>query len=484
MRHGRGLQARRPAPDPTAPSERAEGRLARAGGGVGPAAGAFLAVALACGVPGRALAAPVPAGDTVRLSLAGAVERAARQSRSVARAGLGVRGAQARAVERRSELLPSLSLSGVSQAHTLNTVTFGLDFPTAPGQEPFFDPGGEVLGPIRTTDVRGRVSQTLLDWAAVERLREAGESTDAARARQDEARERAGAAAATAYVRALGSRARLDAQRADVDLSGELVDVARELLAAGVAVRLDVTRAEAQLAGMRARLIAAESEARRTRLALLRALDLPLGTDVVLTDTLGVAGGELPDAEDAVATALEERGDLRAAESDIRASRRELAAVRAERLPRVDLVVDDGWIGRHPDNLLNTYLWSLEVSVPVFSGFRNRSRREQERVREESLTLQAAELREDVAYQVRDALLELSAATDQVAAARVQLRLAREEYDQARERFQEGVAGTADVITAGLRLNQARLSEVDAVAARELARVSLAAAQGTASGIR
>ncbi|HZD04136.1 MAG TPA: TolC family protein, partial [Longimicrobiales bacterium] len=260
--------------------------------------------------------------------------------------------------------------------------------------------------------------------------------------------------------------------------------VARELLAAGVAVRLDVTRAEAQLAGMRARLIAAESDARRARLALLRALDLPLGTEAVLTDSLVVTSGELPEAEEAVAIALEARGDLRAAESDIQVSRRELAAVRAERLPTVDLTVDDGWIGRRPDNLLNTYLWSLEVSVPVFAGFRNRSRREQQRAREESLTLQAEALKEDVAYQVRDALLELSAAGDQVEAARVQLRFSQEEYDQARERFQEGVAGTADVITAGLRLNEARLSRVDALAARELARVSLAAAQGTATGIR
>ncbi|HZD06318.1 MAG TPA: TolC family protein, partial [Longimicrobiales bacterium] len=166
--------------------------------------GVLLPLTLAGAVPGRALAAPAPGGDTLRLSLADAVQRAGERSRGVARAGLAVRGAEAREVESRSALLPSLSLSGASQAHTLNTVTFGLDFPTAPGQEPFFDPGGEVLGPIRTTDVRGRLSQTLLDWPAVERLRGAGEAADAARGRREEARERAAAAAATAYVRALG----------------------------------------------------------------------------------------------------------------------------------------------------------------------------------------------------------------------------------------------------------------------------------------
>lgn len=433
--------------------------------------------------PAARAARPAP-GDTLRFSLAGAVERASQRSREVARAGLATRGAEALTSERRSDLLPSLSLSGSTSAHTLNTVTFGLDFPTAPGQEPFFDPAGEVIGPIRITDLRGRVSQTLLDWSAVERLRAAEDDVDASRAREDGAREAAAVGAATAYVRALHSEARLEAQAADVTLSDELVGVARELLAAGVAVRLDVTRAEAQLAGMRTRLITARSDASRTRLALLRALDLPLGTEIVLTDSLSAGTGELPDADQAVETALGERSDLQAAESDIRSARREIAAVGAERLPTVQLAVDDGWIGRKPDNLLNTYLWSLEVSVPIFSGFSNRSRREEERVRAEALTLQTADLRDDVAFQVRDALLQLAAAGDRVEAARVQLELAQQEYDQARERFQEGVAGTADVMTAGLRLNEARLAEVDALAARELARVSLAAAQGTATELR
>ncbi len=83
-------------------------------------------------------------------------------------------------------------------------------------------------------------------------------------------------------------------------------------------------------------------------------------------------------------------------------------------------------------------------------------------------------------FQVRHALLDLKAADQQVEAVSAQLQLAELEYQQARERFQEGVAGAGDVITAALRLNEARTLHVDALAASQGARVALAAAQGRA----
>ena len=63
-------------------------------------------------------------------------------------------------------------------------------------------------------------------------------------------------------------------------------------------------------------------------------------------------------------------------------------------------------------------------------------------------------------------------------AARERLTLGEQELAQSRERFRAGVAGNADVITAQLNLDAARSQYIDALAAHELARVSLARAQG------
>lgn len=443
---------------------------------------AVVAVMVAFATPATLFAAPQTAPpDTLRLTLAEAVEMAARSARAVEMARVGVRGAEARVDQRRAAYFPEVKASASRGARTLNTATFGLDFPTAPGQEPLFDPGGEVVGPIQNTDLRGTLSQTILDMSALEWIHSAGSSLEASRLREEAAAQQAAAGAGIAYVRALGAEARLQAQENDLDLARELVDIARELLASGVGVRLDLTRAEAQEASMNARLISARAGAERARLGLLLALDLPPDTPLTLTDSLAAPSQPLPEPGEATEAALEDRMDVRAAEQDVVASRMATTAVRYERLPTLELGASDGWIGRSLSGILNTYDWSLRVSVPVFTGFRHRAKVQEQEAQTQTAQLRRDDLREQVTFQVRTALLDLQASREGLAAASTQLQLAEMEYQQARERFQEGVADAGDVITAALRLNEARMLQVDALTASQSARVALAAAQGRAS---
>ena len=427
--------------------------------------------------PGMAQAAP---GDTVRLRLDQAVQMAARQGRMVEMARTGVQGAAARAEERKAAYLPDLRASVMRGARTMNTATFGLDFPTAPGEEPLFNPNGEIVGPINNTDLRGSISQTLFDWSALESIHSANSALEASRMRQEAAAQQAAAVAGAAYVQALAAEARLEAQETDVKLAGELVDIAREVLASGVGVRLDLTRAEAQEAAMNARLIAAQAGAERARLGLLKALNLPADTPLILEDTLRAPQGGAPREIEATRVAMEERQDVRAAGQDVVAAGLAAAAARHERLPTLKVGASDGWVGREASKILNTYDWSFLVSIPVFDGFRTRARIQEHDAEVQALELRREELEEQVTFQVRHALLDLKAADQQVEAVSAQLQLAELEYQQARERFQEGVAGAGDVITAALRLNEARTLHVDALAASQGARVALAAAQGRA----
>jgi len=422
--------------------------------------------------------------DTLRLTLADAVEMAGRSTRAVEMARAGVEGAQARVQQRKADYLPEVRASAARGARTLNTATFGLDFPTAPGQEPLFDPGGEVVGPIHNADLRGTLSQTILDLSVLERIRSAGSSLEASRMREEAATQQAAARAGSAYVRALGAEARLKAQETDLDLARELVEISRELLASGVGVRLDLTRAQAQEATMNARLISARAGAERARLALLMALDLAPDTPLVLLDTLAAPPESTVEPEAATRAALNGRGDVRAADQDVLSSRLATTAVRYERMPTLELGASDGWIGRSVSGVLNTYDWSLRVSVPVFTGFRHRAKVAEQMAETRTAELRREDLREQVAFQVRVALLDFQASREGLEATATQLRLAELEYQQARERFQEGVAGAGDVITAALRLNDARTLNVDALTACQSARVALAAAQGQALLLR
>jgi outer membrane protein TolC len=430
---------------------------------------------------------PPSLGEPVRLSLGDAARRAARQSNTVQGAEQRVAEAQARVTQAKAALYPDFSATVVPSGRTFNSVTFGITIPPAPGQQPLFNPDGQVLGPVNTTDLRGHVSTNIFDYSVLQRVRTAQTSANAARADVSTAGDLAALQAADAYIRVLRTNAQLQARLADSALARDLVTIAQSQLEAGVGVALDVTRAQTQLAGVHSQLILARNDRDRAQLDLRRTLNLSLDTRVDLTDTLSTNVPEdlALDEPTATARALRDRPDLRAAEEQIRAARQTVSAIRAERLPSVSAFGDDGVIGKTgATRLLPTYTWGVQLSLPVFDGFRREGRiQEQEAVTRE-LDVRRRDLEQQASIDVRSALLDLASAREAIGASRERLRLAEQEVDQARQRFRAGVAGNSDVVNAALTLNAARSQYVDVLTSLQVARVSLARAEGAVTQLR
>ena len=455
---------------------------------LGRAAALTAAVAIGAAPALRAQQTPAPSlGQPVRLSLGDAARLAAHQSNGVQTAEQRVAEAVARVRQSRAALLPELSANALQSGRTFNSVTFGISLPSAPGQPPLFNPDGEVLGPVNTLDLRGRVQANLIDPAAIARLRTAQTAADAARADIGNAGELAASQAAVAYVRVQRGNAQLNARLADSVLARELLNIAQSQLEAGVGVALDVTRAQSQLAGVRAQLISARNERDRAQLDLRRALNLSLDTPVELTDSLtSVVPEDLAlDETTAIARALRDRPDLRAAEEQIRAAQQTVRAIRAERLPSISAFGDQGTIGKTGSSrLLPTYTYGLQLSLPIFDGFRREGRIQEQEAMTRELDVRRRDLEQQASIDVRGSLLDLAAAREALSASRERLRLAEQEVEQARERFRAGVAGNADVVTAALTLNAARSQYVDVLTALQQARVSLARAEGAITQLR
>lgn len=421
-------------------------------------------------------------GDTYRLSLGEAARLAAERSTPVLEARARTEGAQARIRGSLSDLLPRVDASASRSARTFNTASFGLDFPTIPGQPPFFDPDGEVVGPVDATDVRARAVVPLLDLAAFRRRGSAIAGADAARAEEGAVEDATAAAAANAYVAALRARADVTAREEDLSLAEELLTVAQGQLDAGVGVAIDVTRAQSQVATIRAQLLAARHRAETADLMLRRTLRISDADVIELTDELASMEVEpLPSEGQAISEALDERSDLNAAEAYEAAAEQTVSATRAGRLPRLTASVDEGFYGETYRNMLRTYSWSVSLSVPLFDGLDRSSRIREQEARVRELGYRISDMEEEVAFQVRQALLALGAAQEQEAAAAERLRLAELEVGQEEERLRAGVVGTADVVRAAMRLNAARTAHLDALAAVQTSRVQLAAARGTVS---
>ena len=415
-----------------------------------------------------ALARPLTLGDAARLG--------ARQNASALEARARTAQAAARITQSRSELLPSISGYAAENGRSYNSATFGITFPG-------FDANGEVIGPVNIFDVRAKITETLFDFGALQRIKGARTTARAYGATAANEAELSAQNAANAYLRAQRADAQLGARVADSVLADSLLVIAHEELRAGVGVALDVTRAQSQFATIRAQLIVARNEQDRSRLDLLRALGQPLTAKVSLADSLnGLALRDTTINEaDAIDLALRTRPDLRAADEQIRAAEQEVTAIKAERLPSLAAFGDYGYIGK--DRLLGTYDWGVQVSIPIFDGLRREGRIEEAKAISNEIDIRRRDLRQEAAIQVRGALLDLRSAKEEADAVREALRLAQQEVAQAQERFRAGVAGNADVFTASLSLNSARTQAVDALSSYQGAKVALARAIGSVTAL-
>lgn len=431
--------------------------------------------------PGAAHSQAAPTTPT-RITLGDAARLAARQNGAIEISRARVEQAEARATQRRGALFPDLAGAVIQSERTLNTATFGFAFANPVTGEPMMRPDGEILGPVPTVDLRYRVQAPLFDLGKWGSWRAAQASTSAASAEVNAQAEGAAAAAAAVYVRAARAEAQLSARQADSTLAADLLRIARDQLQAGVGIALDVTRAESQLANVRAQIIIARNERDRTLLELKRATGVAADAPLTLADSL--AGlpffSALPSANEALTAALDTRADVQALKAQEFAQQQAAKAIRWERAPQLGFTVDHGVVGRNYERLLPTYTWGVQLSIGVFDGFRRESRLEEQVAAARETEARLRDLRAQSSLEVRAALLDLSATREQVEAVAERLRLAEQEVSQAQERFRAGVAGNADVITAMLSLNQARTLRNDALASYQSARVSLAKAMGEA----
>jgi outer membrane protein len=428
---------------------------------------------------------PVRAQESVPLvlTLGDAARLAAKQSAPAIIAQLRTAEARAKVTQKRAELLPSLHTSALESGHTVNSATFGFDFPTPEGEKPLLDPNGQIIGPVNTLDLRAHVIVPAIDFAARQRLTAARTSVSAAEAAAAGAADQAAASAALAWLRAARADALVAARAADSTLADSLLVIAGEQLRAGVGVALDVTRAKSQLAAIHLQLIAARGEQSRSRLELVRSIGAPLDVPVRLANPLPtqISAAPVPSEADAVSTALQERADIVALDRSLEAAKQEARAIKSERLPTVSAFADDGAIGTSTAHMLNTYTWGVQLSIPVFDGSKRSGRLNEQNAISSQIDVQRRELTRTVTVEVRSALLNLTVAREQVQAANGRLGLAQQEYSQAQERFKAGVSGNADVVTAALGLNTARDGVIEAVTAYETARVDLARAEGIAT---
>jgi outer membrane protein TolC len=418
------------------------------------------------GVPtGEATPGPIP------LSLSDAIDRALTRNLALVLAEQGVRSARGLQKEALGDVLPHVNgrLSAVRQKLSLEA--FG--FTGFPGID---DP---VVGPFNVFDSRLFLSEDL-DLKGLQKARAEGQRVEAARWTYQDTRELVVLVAGSLYLRTLAEQSRVEAAQAEAEAARALHKLAVDRKAAGMVPGVDVLRAEVELRSREQRVIAAETRRARAKLDLSRAIGLPLGQDIQLTDSMPPPVFPPLTVEQSLAMAYAQRSDWKAAQARVRAAEAARQSARGEGLPGVTLGADYGAIGQTYSGARSTYTLAGAVKVPIFQGGLVAGK-----VLAADAALKAAQanlddLRGRIDYDVRVAGLELKSASDRQAVAENAQALAREQLRQAQDRFAAGVANNVDVILAQEAVARAEEDLISSVYDHNLARATLGRAVGMA----
>jgi len=127
----------------------------------------------------------------------------------------------------------------------------------------------------------------------------------------------------------------------------------------------------------------------------------------------------------------------------------------------------------------------MTLQIPIFAGGRSRADVLQAEAALRQSRQQLENLRTQIDYEIRSALLDLNAASDQVRVAKSSLDLANQTLEQARDRFTAGVADNLEVVQAQETVAAANENYIASLYAHNVAKVSLARAIGFAEqGVR
>ena len=276
-----------------------------------------------------------------------------------------MRQAQGQSEIARSALLPNVSGYLAETLQQANLAAEGLrihipipgfNFPT-------------IVGPYNNIDLRGNVTQSVVDLTAWDNFRASSErftplsSPPAMRATPSSSR------SAASISRSSQPRSGSPPPMRS-SIPQPLSTIRRCRSGSRTAPQIDVDRSEVEQLTQQQRVISLETELAKEKIALARIIGLPPGDAYDLTDEVPFAAAPQLNLDDAIHQALDRRADIKAAEAQVRAAQHALSAARDERLPSLSVNGNYGSIGTNPAQASATFSAAATLNIPIWQGGR------------------------------------------------------------------------------------------------------------------
>lgn len=279
------------------------------------------------------------------------------------------------------------------------------------------------------------------------------------------------------YFRVLRAEKMVVVAEQEVKQLREHLKNARNLYDVGLTTYNDVLQAEVALADAEQRLISAKSDLTTAQAQLNKLLGLPIETPVKLAEEaeLTVPPGDLPQA---ARTALNQRPDLKAAETRIRQGEKTVTQAQAGFYPRIFLQGGHTW--QQNDSWVHDHQWFgiLGLQWSLFSGFDTRAQVRQAKERLEQLRLKRQDLSDQVKLEVQTAYLDVRDTAERIRVTQKAVSQGEENLRLNEERYKEQVGTATDVIDAQTLLTKARVNFFNARYDHQMAKATFLWAVG------
>jgi outer membrane protein TolC len=423
---------------------------------------------------GTASPTPIP------LSLGAAINRGLRANLGLLTSEQSSREIRAERYRALSGLLPNVSgqLSMTDQQVNLQAFGFLFNFPG------FAIP--HIIGPYSYQDAQAAVTVPLFNFSSISSFRASKQEEKASVLTIKNARDLVVQAVGNAYLLIISDAARISATQAEIDADNAVYVNAERRHDAGTAIGIDVLRSQVELKQRQQQMVAVANQFEKDKLTLARIIGLPPGQDFTVTDpspSVPLAAISLKEALD---KAYEHRPDYQAAKARVLAAQFSLRAAKAERYPTLTA---SGFYGDEGLRLLSNshgvFQATGTIQFNIFDGGRIKADVLQNDAELRNRRNELENLRGQIDYEVRNALLDLQSSSRQVEVAQSNMELANQTLGEARDRFAAGVTNTVEVVQAQQTVADAHENLISAQYQYNIAKVSLARALGLAEeGIR
>lgn len=375
----------------------------------------------------------------------------------------------------RSALLPNLNGALSETVEQVNLAALGFRF-NFPG---IHIP--TVVGPFNYMDLQVALSQTVANLTEVNNYRSARATARAGQYSLADARDLVVLAVGGAYLQVEAAQARLDAAQAQLATANAVFHQSTEQHEHGVLGRLSLDQSQVRTLTQQQQIITLRNDVAKQKINLARLVGLPPNPGYQLTDHFGFSPAPVAGVAAAMELAESRRPDLKAAQAQVDAAAKALAAARAEHLPSLAVSADYEYIGVNPGQASGAYAVTGTLNIPIWQGGRIGADIAQAKAVLAQRQAELADTRGQIEAQVRQAYLDLEASAGQVEVARKNLQVAQETLEMARARMEAGVINTVEVVQAQETVSSANLDLINSVFAHNLAKLNLARATGDAA---